>query len=78
MIQFKYRSGNMPKVRCHKCGSTHISKYVYGMPNLEMIELEKKGTIKFGGCCITNNQPTHYCNECKNDLVIKKQSMFVI
>jgi hypothetical protein len=24
--------------------------------------------VKLGGCCVTENDPAYYCNDCKTDL----------
>lgn len=54
------------KRKCPHCGSTNVRKIVYGYPSTELWEEELKGKIKLGGCCITENQPNYYCDDCEN------------
>ena len=66
------------KIKCTRCGSTNVAKYLYGMPLFDK-NLEKKiadGKIKLGGCVIheydinkriINMDPLYYCNACKKD-----------
>lgn len=56
----------MTKKICPICGGKNISKILWGMPlwtpKLEQ-DLESKKVV-LGGCCITDNDPTYYCNDC--------------
>lgn len=52
-------------VKCPKCGSANVISIIYGLPTAEAGRLADKGKIKLGGCCVTDNDPTHYCKDCK-------------
>jgi hypothetical protein len=51
--------------KCPNCGSANVIRIIYGLPTAEAGSLAEKGKIKLGGCCITGNDPTHYCTDCK-------------
>ena len=53
------------KRKCPHCGSTNIRSIVYGYPSPELWEEEIKGKVKLGGCCISENQPNYYCDDCE-------------
>lgn len=54
---------------CPRCGSNHTAQILWGLPAITE-DLEKKledKEIVLGGCCITENDPTHHCIKCKKD-----------
>jgi hypothetical protein len=54
---------------CPVCQSKSIAEYLYGMPSNSgklRKELEEGKTI-LGGCCITDQDPSFACQECKTD-----------
>ena len=59
----------MRKIKCPKCGSTNIARYLWGMPSFtpDLQEEIKQGKIILGGCCITEQDPQYHCNNCKKD-----------
>jgi len=63
----------MKTVKCPKCGSNNIIKIIYGMVGPEMGEAENSGEIRLGGCCITDDNPTHYCKDCKTEFLKEKK-----
>ncbi|HVJ47648.1 hypothetical protein [Desulfitobacterium sp.] len=54
----------MPKKRCPACGSNHTLKIIYGEPTYEAFEAAEGGELVLGGCCVTSNDPTHFCKTC--------------
>jgi hypothetical protein len=59
------------KIICPKCGSDQIIRIVYGLPSIAMAQSEERGKIKLGGCCITEDDNTHYCKNCEYEFQIK-------
>jgi hypothetical protein len=64
----------MKVIICPQCGTMNIVRIVYGMVGPEMGDAEKRGEVKLGGCCITDNDPTHYCKDCEHRFTIKKKA----
>lgn len=57
------------QIKCPHCGSKNTARYLYGYPAYDE-EMERKldaGKIKLGGCCISEADPSRYCNDCKKD-----------
>lgn len=52
---------------CPKCGSKNLIPFVYGMPDVEMIEKEQAGEIVVGGCSVYDDSPTWRCADCGHD-----------
>lgn len=54
--------------KCPKCNSAKTCPIFYGYPAdvEEYLELEAKGQIIGGGCCIDKNSPAWYCHDCSN------------
>ena len=54
---------------CPVCRSKKIAEYMYGMPAYsEKLKKElDEGKIILGGCCITDQDPSFACQECKTD-----------
>ena len=39
----------------------------YGMPGLELIEMENRGEVKVGGCIVMPDNPRWHCKDCENE-----------
>ena len=52
--------------KCPKCNSRNIVPIIYGMPGMEAREEELQGKIHLGGCCIAEDDPDSYCNDCEH------------
>lgn len=50
-----------------KCRSKDIIEIIYGYPTFEAHQLEEKGKLKLGGCCIDFDNPHWYCKACENE-----------
>ena len=55
------------KRKCPKCKSDKVIPIEYGMPGIELIEMENRGELKLGGCIVMPNNPKWYCKDCGND-----------
>ena len=57
------------EVKCPKCKSTEIAEIRYGLPNFtdELKRLIDEGKVRLGGCEIWEDNPTHFCNDCRNE-----------
>ena len=57
----------MAKRICPRCGSHNTAIILWEMPNMTEVLRQKidNKEIVLGGCCISGNEPTHYCNKCK-------------
>ncbi len=57
----------MKKV-CPNCKRKNIAKLVWGLPSYKFLEEidkeENKGKYQLRGCCVSNNDPEFYCNDC--------------
>ena len=60
------------KIKCPKCGSTNIAKYLFGLLaySEELMKKIEKKEIILGGCLIDDIDPTHHCNDCNYDFII--------
>ena len=56
-------------LKCPKCGSKNIAKYMYGLPVFsdELLKEIDNGKIKLGGCVIMEDAPKYHCNDCEED-----------
>ncbi|MBE6486912.1 MAG: tetratricopeptide repeat protein [Methanosphaera stadtmanae] len=61
LINYKYESDNT----CPKCGNK-LTKIIYGYPTPETMKSADKGEIMLGGCCVSDDSPTHYCKKCNS------------
>jgi hypothetical protein len=52
------------KPPCPKCNSELVLDITYGYPSSEAFEDK---SFYSGGCCISNESPTHHCTSCGND-----------
>jgi hypothetical protein len=37
---------------------------LYGLPGEELRREAEEEKVALGGCCVTNNDPSHVCNDC--------------
>jgi transcription elongation factor Elf1 len=60
---------NEKPITCPVCGSNKIASYLYGLPFFsEKLKKElNEGTIKLGGCCVSDDDPFCACLECHTD-----------
>ena len=61
----RYNYFRKPK-KCPNCGNTKIATILYGLPAFDE-QLEKglnDGSIRLGGCCITDDDPKWECAKC--------------
>ena len=52
---------------CPKCGSTNVTKIVYGYVDLSDSTLNaelKSGKAVLGGCRVSDDSPEYSCNDC--------------
>jgi hypothetical protein len=54
---------------CPICGSDKIASFLYGLPVFsEYLKKElNEGTIKLGGCCVSDDDPLFRCLDCHLD-----------
>ena len=50
---------------CPSCGSTDAVQIVYGYPDAELGEAEKRGEIILGGCLVGPESPEFECRNCR-------------
>lgn len=55
------------KIICPKCQSKNVVRIVYGYPMPSVMRRAEKGLVELGGCCVTGNDPTHHCKDCKKN-----------
>jgi len=63
LINHKYESDTT----CPTCGKK-LTKILYGLPAPETMEEAEEGEIILGGCCVSWDDPTHYCKNCKKHI----------
>jgi hypothetical protein len=49
---------------CPACGSTAVVRIVYGYPNVELGNAERRGEIVLGGCLVGPESPAYECRIC--------------
>jgi len=52
---------------CPKCRAIKVVPILYGEPTSEAGDLEAKGDLVLGGCCITGDDPRWRCLACSTD-----------
>ena len=53
---------------CPKCGSTNVTRIVYGYVDLSDSTLNKElesGKAVLGGCMVSDDSPEYSCNDCQ-------------
>lgn len=53
---------------CPKCGSTNVTRFVYGYVDLSDSTLNaelKSGKMILGGCMVSDDSPEYTCNDCQ-------------
>jgi hypothetical protein len=66
----RYESDKKPEF-CPNCGSKKIAQILYGLYRNYSPELKQKvkdGKIVFGGCCITDDDPSWRCIDCNANI----------
>ncbi len=61
----EFRSGGSGTT-CPSCGESDSRPIIWGMPSPELMEAAEAGLIDvvLGGCCVTEEDPTHECRAC--------------
>jgi hypothetical protein len=57
------------RATCPQCGSSEVLRIVYGLPedvSSEGYAKARREGVRFGGCCIEPDSPTHQCADCDN------------
>jgi hypothetical protein len=49
---------------CPGCGSTDAVRIVYGYPDFELGEAERRGEVVLGGCLVGPESPDYECRGC--------------
>jgi HD domain len=51
---------------CPSCGEGNARPIIWGMPSPELMDAVHQGLIdvELGGCCVTEDDPTHSCRSC--------------
>lgn len=67
----------MDETRCLNCGSTHVMKVEYGMPDDAMVARIEAGEILHGGCKVNGLTQSLFCMECETrfDLISTPEFM---
>ncbi|MBN2849315.1 MAG: hypothetical protein JXK92_01545 [Erysipelotrichaceae bacterium] len=55
----------MDEERCLNCGSTHVMKVEYGMPDDAMVARIEAGEILHGGCKVNGLTQSLFCMDCE-------------
>jgi len=55
----------MDETRCLNCGSTHVMKVEYGMPDDAMVARIEAGEILHGGCKVSGLTQSLFCLDCE-------------
>ena len=50
--------------RCPRCGSSDVTKIVYGLPSPELVERSRRERTVLGGCVIGPDSPVWQCLAC--------------
>jgi hypothetical protein len=67
----------MKREKCPHCGSGNTAMILWGMPPYSeelKVQLKRK-EIVLGGCCVSDNDPSHHCNTCKKDFGGKRSGV---
>ena len=62
------------KFICPACHQKTGVEIVYGMPGGDLAEMEERGEIVLGGCCIDLANPDRQCTACGHTWQIKRRS----
>ncbi len=54
----------MTKYICPSCKAKAGVEIVYGYPVGKALDMEQRGEIALGGCCVTGDDPDRACNAC--------------
>lgn len=53
--------------KCPKCASTDAIPYVYGYPDSDLCERERRGECIIAGCVVWPGQPAFRCRRCTTE-----------
>lgn len=53
--------------KCPQCQSKNVVEILYGMPTKEAFDDAEEGKLLIGGCCISEDSPEWYCNDCEHE-----------
>lgn len=53
--------------QCPRCGREPVVEIVYGLPGPELVAAALRGEVRIGGCCISQESPTHACRSCDHE-----------
>lgn len=56
---------------CPRCGGTSIVEIVYGLPGNDLMTRAMAGKVVLGGCCISEESPTHACRSCEHEWLMR-------
>ena len=65
------RRGNAKYFCCPRCDSVHTAPILWGMPayDRELERQEANEEIYIGGCCVSQNVPSHHCFSCEWEFI---------
>jgi hypothetical protein len=58
---------------CPKCEARSGVNIIYGYPSIEMAEMNERGEIALGGCCVDASDPERRCLSCGHEWRIKRK-----
>jgi hypothetical protein len=70
----RYCCYSKPK-NCPKCKSKKIATILYGLPAFDE-QLKKRlndGSLRLGGCCVTDDDPEWECSKCGIEIYKKRK-----
>lgn len=59
--ELRKRTSVRLSAQCSKCGSTHIKRVIYGMPDFETMNEAK---YIYAGCVVGDDDPQYQCADC--------------
>ncbi len=70
-IKYNAQGIVMPRRKCPKCGSSEVMHILFGLPTPEAFEMEKRGEVVLGGCCVgiseDGSTPKRHCKKCGHE-----------
>jgi hypothetical protein len=57
---------------CPHCGSHDVIPVVYGLPDEELEELARRGSVWLGGCIVWAGQPEWKCRACHREITARE------
>lgn len=71
-FRYWFEATKMEKIEkgeCPRCKSKNIIDIVYGYPTAKAMKEAEKGKIHLGGCCVSPDNPIHYCKDCGKEFL---------